>query len=44
VFALALALVIIVRRFPITRDAHEARLAMLDEAAKADPDAIGHHP
>jgi GPH family glycoside/pentoside/hexuronide:cation symporter len=44
VFALALALVVIVRRFPITRDAHEARLAMLDEAAKADPDAIGHHP
>lgn len=44
VFALAVVLVLIVRRFPITREGHQARLALLDQAAKADPDAIGHHP
>jgi GPH family glycoside/pentoside/hexuronide:cation symporter len=44
VFVLAIAVVLIVRRFPITRHEHEARLALLDQAAKADPDAIGQHP
>lgn len=44
VFALAIVLVLIVRRFPITREGHAARLALLDQAAKADPDATGHHP
>lgn len=44
VFVLAIAVVLIVRQFPITRHEHEARLALLDQAAKADPDAIGQHP
>jgi GPH family glycoside/pentoside/hexuronide:cation symporter len=44
VFVLALVVVLIVRRFPITRSEHEARLALIDQAAKADPDAIGQHP
>lgn len=42
VFALAVALVI--RRFPISRADHEARLAALDAAARGDPDAEGMHP
>jgi GPH family glycoside/pentoside/hexuronide:cation symporter len=41
VFAIAIALVI--RRFPITRADHEARLAALS-AARANPDAGGIHP
>jgi GPH family glycoside/pentoside/hexuronide:cation symporter len=41
VFAIAIALVI--RRFPITRADHEARLAALS-AARANPDAEGMHP
>jgi GPH family glycoside/pentoside/hexuronide:cation symporter len=44
VFLLAIVLVLIVRRFPITREGHEARLALLDQAARADPEATGHHP
>ena len=32
------------RRFPIERADHEARLAALDAAALADPDATGAHP
>ena len=44
VFVLAIVLVLIVRRFPITREGHEARLALLAQAARADPDAIGQHP
>jgi GPH family glycoside/pentoside/hexuronide:cation symporter len=44
VFTFAVVLVLIIRRFPITREGHEARLALLGEAARADPDAIGHHP
>ncbi len=44
VFVLAIAVVLIVRRFPISREQHEARLTMLEQAAKADPDAIGQHP
>ena len=41
-FAIAIALVL--RRFPITREAHEARVAALDAAARGDPDATGMHP
>ena len=41
VFAIGIALVI--RRFPITRADHEARLAALS-AARANPDAEGMHP
>lgn len=41
VFAVAVSLVI--RRFPITRADHEARLAALS-AARANPDAEGMHP
>ncbi|MCZ8325792.1 MAG: MFS transporter [Sphingomonadaceae bacterium] len=41
VFAVAVSLVI--RRFPITRADHEARLAAL-AAARANPDAEGMHP
>jgi GPH family glycoside/pentoside/hexuronide:cation symporter len=44
VFVLAIVLVMIVRRFPITREGHEARLELLAQAARADPDAIGQHP
>lgn len=44
VFTLAIVLVLIIRRFPITREGHEARLALLAQAAKADPEATGHHP
>lgn len=35
---------IVMRRFPISRADHEARLALLDDAARADPDATGAHP
>jgi GPH family glycoside/pentoside/hexuronide:cation symporter len=44
VFVLAIVLVLIVRRFPITREQHEARLQLLGEAARSDPEATGHHP
>ncbi len=44
VFAFAVLLVLVVRHFPITREGHEARLALLGEAARADPEATGHHP
>ena len=44
VFTLAIVLVLIIRRFPITREGHEARLALLAQAAKTDPEATGHHP
>ena len=37
--ALAIATAWFLRRFPITRADHEARLAALDAAARADPDA-----
>ena len=41
---LGIAVALILRRFPITRADHEARLAALDAAARADPDAGGMHP
>lgn len=41
---LALGVIAILRRFPITRADHEARLAALDAAARADPEATGAHP
>jgi len=34
----------VMRRFPISRADHEARLALLDDAARAEPDATGTHP
>jgi len=34
----------VMRRFPIDRASHEARLAALSSAAMADPDAEGMHP
>lgn len=34
----------VMRRFPISRADHEARLALLDDAARAEPDASGAHP
>lgn len=42
VFAIAIALVL--RRFPITRADHEARLAALDAAARVEVDGTGMHP
>jgi glycoside/pentoside/hexuronide:cation symporter, GPH family len=41
---LAVAVALIVRRFPITREDHEARVALLSEAALADPEARTMHP
>ncbi len=35
---------IVMRRFPISRADHEARLAILNDAARAEPDASGAHP
>ena len=35
---------IVMRRFPISRADHEARLALLDDAARGEPDAAGVHP
>ena len=35
---------IVMRRFPISRADHEARLALLGDAARAEPDATGAHP
>jgi GPH family glycoside/pentoside/hexuronide:cation symporter len=35
---------IVMRKFPISRADHEARLALLDDAARAEPDATGAHP
>ncbi len=44
VIVLGIAVALVLRRFPITRADHQARLAALDAAARADPDAIGMHP
>ena len=41
---LAIAVAFVLRRFPITRADHEARLAALDAAARADLDAGGAQP
>ncbi len=41
---LAFLTAVVVRRFPIDRATHEARLARLNQIAKADPDASGLHP
>ena len=35
---------VVMRRFPISRADHEARIAMLDDAARAEPDATAAHP
>lgn len=35
---------VVMRRFPISRADHEARLALLDDAARAEPDATAAHP
>jgi len=35
---------IVMRRFPISRADHEARLALLGDAARGEPDATGAHP
>lgn len=43
VFVLSLVSIFFLRRFPIERADHEARLAALDAAARADPDASGMH-
>ena len=34
----------VLRRFPISREDHAARVAALDAAARVDPDATGAHP
>ncbi|MFN6935016.1 MAG: MFS transporter [Tsuneonella sp.] len=41
---LAVAVALVVRRFPITREDHERRVALLAEAAAADPEARTMHP
>lgn len=41
---LGIATALILRRFPITRADHEARLTALDAAARSNPDAAGMHP
>ncbi len=48
-YALAILIIgtlglIVMRRFPISRADHEARLALLGDAARAEPDATGAHP
>ncbi len=35
---------IVMRKFPISRADHEARLALLGDTARAEPDATGAHP
>lgn len=35
---------VVMRRFPISRADHEARLALLDDTARAEPDATALHP
>ena len=44
VLVIGIAGLIVMRRFPISRADHEARLALLDDAARAEPDASGAHP
>ena len=44
VFVLAMVSIAFLRRFPIEREDHMARLAALDAAARVEPDASGLHP
>ena len=44
VVILAVAAALLFKRFPITRAEHEARLELLGDAARANPDATGAHP
>ncbi|WP_422059198.1 MFS transporter [Sphingopyxis sp.] len=44
ILVLAIVSSMIFTRFPIERADHEARLKLLDEAARADADASGAHP
>ncbi|WP_198040398.1 MFS transporter [Sphingopyxis sp. QXT-31] len=44
VLVIGLMGLIVTRQFPISRADHEARLALLDDAARVDPDASGAHP
>lgn len=44
IVVLAIVSSIIFSRFPIERADHEARLKLLDEAARVEPDASGAHP
>lgn len=44
ILVIGLAGLAVMRNFPISRADHEARLAMLNDAARAEPDASGAHP
>lgn len=44
VIVLGIGVALVLRRFPITRADHEARVAALSAAARIDPDAAGLHP
>ena len=44
VLVIGLMGLIVTRQFPISRADHEARLALLDDVARAEPDASGAHP
>lgn len=44
IFVIGIVGLIVMRRFPISRADHEARLALLGDAARVDPDASGAHP
>ncbi|SBV34604.1 Na+/melibiose symporter and related transporters-like protein [uncultured Sphingopyxis sp.] len=44
VLVIGAAGLLVMRRFPISRADHEARLALLDDAARGEPDATGAHP
>lgn len=44
IIALGLVGLLVMRKFPIDRRSHEARLEALNKAALADPDAEGMHP
>lgn len=44
ILLIGVAGLVVMRRFPISRADHEARIAMLDDAARAEPDATAAHP
>lgn len=44
VFVIGIAGLLILRKFPISRTDHDARLKLLDDAAMIDVDASGAHP